>query len=151
MANSLTIDASVLLSSLIADEVHHELSRKALEKIREENITVVLSTWTVFEVLHAHYRRVRDVKLTDQIYRGFIEWNLERRLKILEIEGEFLIYFSSHHPRFDLKTADTVVALTAHRLKSPLLTWDRQLIKAARPQVKAMTPREFLEGRLPAR
>ena len=142
---TITIDASVFISSFFAKEIHHHSSKAFLCHTKAKStVQVLIPTLTLFEVLQAYYKNTHDPKRTDEIFQGFIEWNLTRQIRFLNLEANFMIYFSMHHHRFDLKTSDTVLALTAHRLKAPLITWDRQLIKKCKGKIEAMTPEEWM-------
>lgn len=143
MVKDLVIDASVFLSSLVTHEKYHQESRKFFGMIKKNKIKVHIPILTVFEILSSHFRLINDENITDLIYKELIEWNLTRDLNIINLEANFLVHFTAHHYLFKLKTSDTVVALTAHYLGYPLVTWDKQMIKESRDKFEVMTPAEF--------
>lgn len=99
----------------------------------------------LFEVLQAYFRRSNDLKKTDQIYKEMIECNMTKTLRIINIEASFLTYFTAFHHLFHLKTADCIVALTAHRFKYPLITLDKKLLAASKQHIDVYTPPQFLD------
>lgn len=145
MPKRITIDSSVFISGFIPTDSNFSKSREFIQKIIEKENQILIPLTSLMEIIHAYFRATKDLEKTDQIYKKFIEWNLTRQIRFLNLEAEDLIYFTAHHHRFPLKTADTLVALTAHRLKCPLITWDKQLLKAM-PKVEVMTPTEFLSS-----
>ena len=146
MTKRIAIDASVFIAKFIPEEPHHEISQKFIEAVIQSGVQIMIPVWTLFEVLHAYYRRSDGaLEKTDGIYKNFIEWNLTRQIRFVNMEADFLVYFTAHHHRFSLKTADSVVALNAHRLKCPLITWDKKLINSIKGRVEAMTPEKFLQ------
>ncbi len=139
------VDASVFLSSALEGEVHSKVSRKFFETMEKSGGKVVIPILTLFEVLHNFYRVSKDSKATERLHEYFVNLNLTGGLKILSLEASFLAHFFTYHKDFDLKTSDTVVALTAHRENCPLISWDKQLLKAASKKIAVYTPAEWLE------
>lgn len=144
MPKSIVLDASVFISRLIPADPYYELSRDFFAAVQKKKMAVFLPMLTVMEVLHAYFRASGDQKQTDKIYEEIIEWNISKTMHIVNIESSFLIYFTAWHHLFDLKTSDAAVALTAHRLRLPLVTWDKKLLRAAKKHIKAVTPDFFL-------
>lgn len=143
MPQKITIDSSVFISSFISNDPHYRDSKKFMAQIIKQQNQILIPITSLMEILHAYFRATNDLNKTDELYQKFIEWNLTRQIRFLNLEAEELIYFTAHHHRFNLKTADSLVALTAHRQKCPLITWDKQLLKAS-PAIDVMTPKEFL-------
>lgn len=140
----ISIDASVLISSFVFDEEKHPVSKKLLEQLPKSNLIIALSIHGLFECLHAYFRKTKDATKTKQLLEIIMDWSATGRLKIIPQEAEFFAFFNKTHHFFDIKTADAVMAITALKLKCPLITWDKKLIKAARPHLEAMTPKQFL-------
>ncbi|MBT5016212.1 PIN domain-containing protein [Candidatus Peregrinibacteria bacterium] len=144
MPKTITIDSSVFVSSFLETDPNYKISRDFINKITKENIPILIPLTTFMEVLHACHRAFNDLTKTDQLYKKMIEWNLTRQIRFLNIEAQELVYFTAHHHRFKLKTADAIVALTAHRLKCPLITWDKQLLNVS-SEIETLTPEKFLQ------
>lgn len=141
----IVVDSSVVISSLIESDPSHEFSRNFLSELKKKKQQIILPILAVFEVLHAYFRLCKDQEKTDKLYQALIDWNLTGFLRIANLEASFLVYFTANHHLFPIKTADCVMALTAHRLQSPLISWDKQLLKNAKKNIQAMTPEKFLD------
>ena len=144
MKKLLTIDASVFVSVFNDHEVQHEVSKNFLEEVTGGRYEIFVPIVTLFEVLQSFFRITGDSKAKADVLEKFIDWNIEGNLTILPIEAEFLAYFSAHHEKFDLKTADSMIALTALKENSTLITWDEKLLKQSSKFVKSQTPKQFV-------
>lgn len=142
--DKLVIDASVFLSGLFHDEENSGTSGKFLETVRAKNILIVLPMLTLFEVLNTFHRVRKDSKATELVHQSFVDMNVSKGLIILSLEASFLAHFFTYHESFDLKTSDAIIALTAHREKCPLISWDKKLLKESGKHVNAYTPEEYL-------
>lgn len=142
--DKLVIDASVFLSGLFHDEENSEISGKFLETVRQKNILIVLPMLTLFEVLNTFHRVRKDSEATELVHQSFVDMNVSKGLILLSLEASFLAHFFTYHEYFDLKTSDAIVALTAHREKCPLISWDKKLLKEANKYINAYTPEEYL-------
>lgn len=139
------VDASVFISSVLKEELNSKTSQKFFRSLVNENTVIVVTLLTLFEVLHGFYRTTRDSEATEFLNQYFISLNVTSHLKILNLDAAFLAHFLSNHENFDIKTSDAVVALTALRENCPLISWDKQMLKAASKKVETFTPAEWLE------
>ncbi len=146
----LVVDSSVFISNLISGETNHASSRRFFSFANKNNITLYLPMSGLFEVLHVYLRKSNKQK-RDQLYQKIINANMKGGIRLINLEATFLLYFVAFHELFSIKTADTVIALTAHRLKLPLITWDKQLIKGSQKNITAMDPETFLTDGFPGR
>lgn len=146
MKTSLTVDASVIIASLVPMDKEYAVSRRFISMIKSVQSRVTMPLITFFEILQVYFRFCNDREKTDAIYKEMIDWNVEGTLQLINLEASFLTYFAANHDLFPLKTSDAVLALTAHRLKQPLISWDKKLLQHAKKHVKAMTPAEFLKA-----
>lgn len=142
--DKLVVDASVFLSSLFHDEVNSKVSGKFLNLVKEKNILMVVPMLTLFEVLNTFHRVRKDSAATELLHQSFVDMNVSKGLIILSLEAAFLAHFFTYHGHFDLKTSDAVMALTAHREKCPLISWDKKLLKEPNKYINAYTPEEYL-------
>jgi predicted nucleic acid-binding protein len=145
MKDPIYIDASVFLSKYFLHESSHSITKHFFDQIEVSKTPIILSILTIFEVLQSFFRINQDRSQTDQIHQEFIDLHIAGILVITALEAEFLSHFTANHHLFNLKTSDTIVALSAHSHNCPLITWDKQLIKSCRPNIDALTPEEFLK------
>lgn len=145
MSQKIVIDASVFISSFSKEEQFYKDSVALIKKIVTEQIQVFVPMLTIFEILQSLYRKTQDLKKVDRAYQQLIDLNVSQSLTIINLEADFLAYFVTHHHKFPLKTSDAVIALTASREHCPLVSWDKQLLKAASKQIETYTPKEYLK------
>lgn len=141
---TIVVDSSVIISSLIKSDLYHEISRNFLTELKKKKQQIILPVLAIFEILHAYFRLCKNQEKTDELYQALIDWNLTGFLRIANLEASFLVYFTANHHLFPMKTADCVIALTAHRLQLPLISWDKQLLKDTKKYITALTPEKFL-------
>ncbi len=129
------VDSSVFISALGQDETFSIASRKFLKLINETNI--VLPSLVVVEVINVLrrqkyklYRKIADYLLSFQIV------NLDD-LVIKKLVDEA-------HLLPDLKTADTLVLLSADITKATLITWDKKLLNVHGKYCTVYSPEEYL-------
>ena len=146
MAKSIVIDSSIFISSLISEDPNHTISRKFLAAVKKKNRQIIIPMLAVFEILHAYFKLCKDMDKTDHLYQTLIDWNIEGTLRVINMEAEALVYFTAYHHLFPLKTADTIIAITAHHFKSVLISLDKQLLKNSKQHIRAMTPAQFLNS-----
>lgn len=144
---ALVVDASVLLANFVPHENKHALAKQFLERVKHRKLTLILPVITFCETLQVYFRIFQNRDAQDRLFQEMIDWNIQKNLRLMNLEAAFLTYFAAHHTLFALKTSDSVLALTAKRFKCPLISWDKQLIQNARPHVQAMTPEKFLENK----
>ncbi|MBI2634061.1 type II toxin-antitoxin system VapC family toxin [Candidatus Peregrinibacteria bacterium] len=145
MANNITIDSSVLISSLIEDEKFSKISKRFISFLRDGNYTVHAPITVLLEVLKVYYRKTTNREAVNFLYQRFMDWNITRKLIIINVESYFLIQFMEIQRLYDLKTADAIIATTAHLLKYPLITWDEKMLKHCKRKITCMTPKTFLK------
>jgi len=139
----LVVDSSVFISNLIESETNHAVSRRFFSFANKNNITLCIPMSALFEVLHVYLRKSNKEK-RDQLYQKIINANMKGGIRLINLEATFLLHFVAFHELFSIKTADAVIALTAHRLRLPLITWDKQLLEGAQKNITAMDPEAFL-------
>jgi predicted nucleic acid-binding protein len=147
MTSSISIDSSVFLSGLTTTDPSFAVSKAFLKKIVTGNILIIVPVLVLFEVLHAYFRNTKDLKKTDEVFQNFIDLNIEKKIRFINIEADFLSYFVARHYEIDLKTLDSVIALVAQKNHCPLVTWDKKLLKNCKGKIQTMTPAEFLRKR----
>ncbi|MBI4994986.1 type II toxin-antitoxin system VapC family toxin [Candidatus Peregrinibacteria bacterium] len=146
MKTTIVVDSSVFISSFVTQDSRHKISTEFFATIKKKQQQIIAPINVVFEILHAYYRLTKNRQKTDNLYQMIIDWNLTKELRIANIESSFLVYFTAYHHLFNLKTADSIVALTAHRFKYPLVSWDKQFLKNTKKHIKTFSPDEFLRS-----
>jgi len=141
---NLVVDSSVFLSSFLDEDTNNALSRRFFDSVKQKNIHIFIPILAVFEILHSYYKKGFSRKQTDMLYKTIIDWNIDDGLHFVNLEASFLAHFTANHHLFQLKTSDTVFAILAHKLKYPLISWDKQILNIQKKYAKTLTPDEFL-------
>lgn len=144
MKNTLTIDSSVFLSAFLGMEPQSRLSVEFFTYIKNHNIRIIMPILVIFEIIQGYYRNTKNLNKTKDIFEELIRLNISNKLKILNLDASFLTGFIAGHHFFDLKTSDTVVAISALSSETRLISWDKKLITQCGEKVHAVTPKEFL-------
>lgn len=136
----LTVDSSVFVSALSRNENNTVVSREFFESIKKKQIEIIIPITIVLEVDNITQRFSLSQK--EILHEKF----LEEAIKLISIDNEFLERYWIHAGKFDLKTADLIVALVSFYENSTLVSWDKKLIKGTKNFCRSKTPREFLES-----
>lgn len=147
MRKSIIVDSSVFISSLIVEDKYYSISRSFFDAIQTENIIITIPIIVFFEILHCYFRLTQNRQKTDLLYQKLIDWNLSKQLRVSNLEASFLAHFAAFHDLFGMKTSDAIVVLTAHRLRQPLITWDKTMLRRSKKIIQALTPESFLKIR----
>ena len=107
------IDSSVFLSYLFRDEKFHNDAKKFFQQIMDKKIKIFFPISVVCEILHVAYRKSGNLKIRDRLYGEFIK---NPMFKIINNESSFLIYFSSHHHKFDIKSAGLCIPVAVDQI-----------------------------------
>ncbi len=138
------VDSSVFLSSLIPEDVFHTQSLDFFLFLERKKVPILIPILVLMEVMQVGYKRTKDPELLRSWMLTFTRLSEVRGLRILPLESMFFANFLKFHTSFPLETSDAIISVTAAMENLPLVSWDKQLVKASRPLVEAHTPAEFL-------
>jgi predicted nucleic acid-binding protein len=136
------IDASVLTNSYIKNEVHHEYSKKFLNKIHEEGHTVFLPELAFPEIASAISRGTDDPSKAVEFV------NLLRQIPnfvITPVDREISDISSRFAADYKLRDCDSIYVGVAYLFNSKLITLDKDQKSKCSRIVAALTPREELD------
>ena len=132
----IALDASVWLSTLLTDDVHHMLSEAWLQKWMQEGGRIVVPAIFLPEVSGALARRSGS---TERGYRAINDLISNPLLHVHHGDDDLAEAAGAIAATHRLRGADAVyVALAAH-LDVPLVTWDREQIERTTGAVSALT------------
>lgn len=138
------IDSSVYVSSFFLSEKYCSESKEFFRWIFQEKYRLVLPISALFEILHACFRRSGSLDIERTVLGHLIQLSQAQLLRVIPLEAEFSTHFFASHTHYDLKTADSIIAVTAEMEEIPLVSWDTQLNRGAGERMEAHTPTEFL-------
>ena len=136
------VDSSVYVSSFFEGEKFSDESQFFFRWIFQEKYQLVLPISAFFEILHASFRKSGEVE--HFVLGQLLQLSQAQLLRVIPLEAEFSAHYFSSHVHYPLKTADSIVAVTAEMEDVPLISWDAQLNRTASEKIRAHTPTEFL-------
>ena len=143
MEDILLIDSSVFIASLIETDRCHSASRHffgVLEKGEKQTVLVEPSI-VVLEIANVLTKSGHAREATSlQPYFTSTE--------IIPIDNEFITHAIPLLSRVNLKTADVIIAISAHLWDATLVSWDKKLLQEAKRITRAFTPEEYLKKEL---
>jgi predicted nucleic acid-binding protein len=131
------IDASVWVSRLVSQDVHHDASRRWLEEYTEHGGRIITPALLLPEVAGAISRRTGESKLANQVVKQLQRLPLLQLVSVDQRLGQAAARLAAN---LGLRGADAVYVAVAEQLTVPLLTWDKEQIDKAGKLVQAVTP-----------
>jgi len=117
------VDASVWVSRLVPQDVHHAASRRWLEEQAAGGDLVISPTLLLAEVAGAVSRRTGHAQLAHQAVQMLLRLT---ELRLVPLDGRLGRSAAQLAAEIGLRGADAVYLATAHHLNVPLVTWDRE-------------------------
>ncbi len=138
-ANPLTVvvDASVWVSRLVPQDVHHEASRLWFESFTADGGRLVAPILLLPEIAGAISRRTGAPDLAHQAVR---QLQRMRTLRLVALDRRLGQAASQLAADLGLRGADATYVAIADQLKIPLLTWDNEHIEKAGKRITVRLP-----------
>ena len=137
------VDASVWVSRFVLDDVHHQPSRRWLDRQVEREEVIVAPALALAEVAGAVSRRTGRSSLGT----GAIA-SLQRlpSTRLVSVDVELAQLGAELASGLRLRGADALYVALARRLSVPLVTWDREQRERGQQAIVARTPTAMLES-----
>lgn len=130
-------DASVWVSHLIAQEIHHLASRRWLTAAAHNNITIAVPALLLSEVGGAIARRTGDSELGHKAVTHILS---TPNLRLVYTDSELGMLAAKLASSQRLRGADALYVAVAYHLKISLISWDQEQIRRASSLITAYTP-----------
>ena len=117
------VDASVWVSRLVASDVNHSSSRRWLERYEAKGGRLVAPVILLAEISGAISRRTNSAWLGRQSLESLLRIRALRLVTVDRRLGEAAARLGAD---LGLRGADALYVAVAHRLRIPLVTWDRE-------------------------
>ena len=117
------VDASVWVSRLVPQGVHHAASRRWLEEQAAMGDLVIYPTLLLAEVAGAVSRRTGHAELAHQAVQLLLRLT---QLRLVPLDSRLGRSAAQWAAEIGLRGADAVYVATAHHLNVPLVTLDRE-------------------------
>lgn len=131
------IDASVWVSSLLIDDIHHERSFTWFERALLSEQSLVIPSIALAEIAGAVSRR-RDSGAEG--HAALQKVLAAPGLRVMVIDLDLARLSAQIAARHHLRGADAVYAATALRANLPLLSWDREMQERLGGSIQVLHP-----------
>ena len=132
-----TVDASVVTSALVADDVHFAVSRPWLQSWVASGNTIYAPTLILAEVAGAIARRTGDPAAGR---RGIIRVRRLSTLSLVALDERLAEDAAQLAADLRLRGADAVYVAVARRFGVPLVTWDQEQLQRGAAVVATRPP-----------
>jgi predicted nucleic acid-binding protein len=135
----IVVDASVWISSWLADDVNHLASDAWLERQVRAAEQITVPALFLAEVGGAIARRTGDVRSAQQAVDDILDSGLVR---LISVDEGLARAAAGLAVRLRLRGSDATYVATAQRFGIPLVTWDREQRERAAAVIETLTPAE---------
>ncbi len=137
LALTVVVDASVWVSRLVPQDVHHEASRRWLEAFTARGGQVVAPVLLLPEIAGAISRRTGVPDLARQAVQ---QLQRLRTLRLVALDRRLSQAACQLAADLGLRGADATYVAVADQLKIPLVTWDNEHIDRAGKRITVQMP-----------
>lgn len=130
-------DASIWVSHLIAQEIHHGVSRRWLTAVVRSNTVIAAPALLLAEVGGAVARRTGDANLGHQAVNHILS---TPNLRLVYTDSALGMLAAALAADQQLRGADAMYVAVAQRLNIPLVSWDQEQIARASGAITAYMP-----------
>lgn len=140
---TITIDASVFVSSARTEEAHYRVSRQFLIQVQSQNVALFCPALVLPECAAAIARPTGDAALGEELV-ALIE--AMPGLRLVHLDSPLAHRAAKIAARHRLRGADAVYVAVAEALDATLITWDGEMLEHGAAIVTTMTPSQFLSS-----
>ena len=133
----IVVDASVWISRVVREDVHHGPSRRWLDQYLRQTRTVVAPIILLAEVAGGVARRTGRPRLARRVIDDLLDLP---ELHLVPLNGELAELSAQLAANLLLRGVDATYVATAQRLTLPLVSWDREQRERAGNLVETHTP-----------
>lgn len=130
-------DASVWVSHLVAQDVHHVESRRWLTAVAQTRTPIAAPALLLAEVGGAIARRTGDSRLGQQAIQHILA---TPNLRLVHTDSALALLAAELAAGQRLRGADALYVAVARHLKVPLASWDQEQIARASDAVTVYSP-----------
>lgn len=141
MATRLTIDTSVYLNALRPDEVGHAASRAVIDRLKDEDVLVILPTLVLTEVASALGRAGSSERAA---MAAIGEIRALPGTTLLPLSHRLAYAAAEIGARYRLRGSDAVFAAVALQHDATLVTLDREQLERVAAVITTSTPEQLV-------
>lgn len=133
----IVVDASVWVSAFYRFDVNHTTSRAWLQYAQEENQQLAAPNLLLAEVAGAIARRTQRPEVSLRIVERIVALpNIRLVVFDRRLASATALVAGKHF----LRGADAAYVAVAEYLEAPLLTWDQEQLRRAKPIIQVLRP-----------
>lgn len=136
---TVVVDASVWVSRLVPQDVHHLASRRWLEQVIADGRLLVAPILLLGEVAGAISRRTGEPEHAHRAVESLLRIP---GLRLVSVDPQLGRAAARLAADLRLRGSDAVYVAVAHQLGLPLVTWDLEQRERARPVIVTHTPEQ---------
>ena len=133
----IVIDASVWVSFLVQQDIHHDATHLWLTTILTKQTPIVAPIILLSEIGGAVSRRLGDANLGNKAINQLLAIPL---LRLVTFDQSLGIQASRIAANHQLRGADALYIAVAHQLNIPLVSWDNEQLNRASDLIATYTP-----------
>jgi len=133
-------DASVWVAAALAEDINHDVSRRALDEWMDAGGIVAAPTLLLSEVGGAVSRRSASDGLASSAVDALVH---NPRLQFMPLDVSLATNAARLAIELHLRGADAIYVALARRLNAPLVTWDNDHLQRCGAVVTVSSPAEF--------
>ena len=130
-------DASVWLSFLLQQDVHHSATKLWLTDILVRKVPIAVPILLLAEVGGAMSRRLGSAEMGEKAIKSLLA---VPTLRLVDMEHALGMQTSQIAARYRLRGADACYVTVAAQLNVPLVSWDQEHIERTAGFITAYTP-----------
>ncbi|MDX1415473.1 MAG: PIN domain-containing protein [Candidatus Promineifilaceae bacterium] len=133
----IVVDASVWVCHLLAQDNHHRASRRWFSGVINRREIIAAPGLLLVEVSGAIARRTGNSALARRAYESIAA---APGLRLVPIEPQLALLAARLAADLELRGPDAIYVAVAHKLRIPLVTWDREQLNRASRLIKTHFP-----------
>jgi predicted nucleic acid-binding protein len=135
------VDASVWVSSLIAQDVNHIASRAWMKAFTTTGGSFMSPTFLQIEVASAVSRLTKDPVVARQAVDDLVRTT---RMEFVSMHDTLVQTAINVGIELQLRAGDTVYVAVAHQLGIPLVSWDKEHLNRATSFITTYSPDTYI-------
>jgi predicted nucleic acid-binding protein len=133
----IVVDASIWVSYLVRQDVHHALSQSWLTTILKKQIPIAAPIILLSEIGGAISRRLGHADLGNKAINQLLA---VPTLRLVAVEHSLGIQASRIAANYQLRGADALYVTVAQQLNIPLISWDNEHLTRTSGLITTYTP-----------
>lgn len=141
ISTKVVIDASVWVSQLRSQDIHHDVSRLWVERYAVAGGILIASTFLSIEVAAAISRGTGDPLLAKEAVRKLRDFSA---INLLPLDSVLIQSAIDVATDLQLRAGDAIYVALAHQLHISLISWDKEQLQKASTLVTTYTPESYV-------